>query len=95
MGGKTLGKISLILVGIGIVISLIGRFFISSSVIVFLFSSLYPLLIYLISLLLPLIFMAMAVKKNSGVFGILSVIFAILFVALASFLSFTKVMFFY
>ena len=68
MGGKTLGKISLILVGIGIVISLIGRFFISSSVIGFLFSSLYPLLIYLISLLLPLIFMAMAVKKNSGVF---------------------------
>ena len=86
-----MAKISLILVGAGIVISLIGGFFVESSLISFLFHSIRPLLVYFVLLLLPLIFEGIAFKKNSRVFGILSVAFSILFVVIVSLLSFSRV----
>lgn len=95
MESKRLGKISLILVGIGVIISIFGMLFISSSAIKFLFSNIKPLLIYLIFLLIPLILSTISIKKKNKVLGILSIIFAIIFIAIASILSFTEVLVFY
>ncbi len=95
MESKRLGKISLILVGIGVIISIFGMLFISSSAIKFLFSNIKPLLIYSVFLLIPLILGIISIRKKSRGLGILSVIFAIVFIIIASILSFTKVLVFY
>jgi hypothetical protein len=93
---KILGIISLSIIPIGIIFSIIGWFFINSSILRWsLFGNFKLFLIYFGLLIFSLIFGILSIKKNKIWQGILGIIISLIYAFIAVVASLSKVMFFH
>lgn len=88
---KILGIITLAIIAIGVIFSIIGWFFINSSVIRgVLFRDIASFLIYFGLLIISLVFGVLAVKKERLWLGIVGLIFSLIYAFIAIVISLSK-----